>query len=133
MKDNIELHPISIDYIKNTLGQYAEESFPYGEELWVEDPIIHLYATHDTRNKNGELIGFNDSLFCDVIIYDKHNYKKYKLTNKDGLDLLSTSVRAVRIFKDGSTMTVFYGKHLIHSSQAITVWKDEYVASLKKN
>src|SRR5690625_4809931 len=119
----IKLHPESIEYLNAVFDIYTTEKKLTWDSI-VTNPIIHLYANSDTRNEDGELDGYVDSLFFTVDIYDPVNRIKYTTKSKhDSLDLFNTGVRYVRIFKDGSTLVKFIGDYKIQIGTAIHLWK----------
>lgn len=115
----IKLHEDSKRYIIETFELYTEDFFTDG--LIIDRPVIHMYAKEDTRNENGDLNGYNDSLFCEVHVFDPLNRKKYVTGKHDGVNVYNAKMRNVKVFKDGSTMLTTYGKHRIECNQALEI------------
>lgn len=115
----IKLHEDSKKYIIDTFEMYVEEKMP--RELEIERPIIHMYPYEDTRNEYGELNGYNDSLFCELHIFDPNTRKKYVTRNHDAVNVFQANVYDIKVFKDGSTMITAYGKHIIRNTPSLDV------------
>lgn len=115
----IKLHEDSKQYIIETFEQYTENFFTDG--MIIDRPIIHMYAKEDTRDEDGNLNGYNDSLFCEVHIFDPVNRKKYVTGRHDGVNLFNANMRNVKVFKDGSTMLTTFGRHMIENLQALEI------------
>lgn len=98
---SIPIHEESKQYIEETLSRYTEVY----EMKHIENPIIHMYAKEDTLNEDGELNGYNDSLFFECHLYDTKKMEVYKTGNKDSL-WFGEGVQPsnVKLFKDGSTL-----------------------------
>lgn len=108
-REDIELHAESVEFLENVFIIYSEDELK--ESTVVESPIIHLYATKDTRNSDGDLNGYNDSLFFEAHIYDTRNKIKYVRLHHDSIDTGKADLFQVRIFKDGSTLMHFNGNY----------------------
>lgn len=121
IKNEINLHEKSIDYIKESLGQYSEVD----NMSIVENPIIHLYPKKDTYTEDGELTGFIDSLFFEAHIYNTKNMTVWKSCKlHDGIiPFDDINVSQIKVFKDLSTMIVLRGKYNVSPNTAISIGK----------
>jgi hypothetical protein len=119
--DEIALHKDSVEYLEEVFDCYKDGGFIGDNE--VLEPIIHLYAKQDTRNENGDLDGYYDSLFFEAHIYDINNKIKYKTRLHDSIDVADTKLWQVKIFKDGSTIMLFYGKYKFGSTTTLSMFK----------
>jgi hypothetical protein len=121
IKNEIELHQKSVEYIKETLGQYTEvDSLDT-----VENPIIHIYPIKDTYDKDGELDGYIDALFFEAHIYDTKNMKvcKSKKLHDGIMPFADLFIPQIKVFKDLSTMIVLHGKYNIGRYTAMSIGK----------
>lgn len=106
----IELHQKSKDFLKTCFSKYKDAECGYVIECKA-GVIIHLYPESDTYDKDGEALGYADSLLCTAKIYDFAEKKVYTKHNVDGI---MSCAGNVRVFKDGST--VFY----VHQNCEVT-------------
>ena len=113
IKNEIELHQESVDYAKRVLGGYLEVQ--HLEEV-LNNPILHIYPIEDTHDKDGNLDGYIDALFCNIHIYDTENRRVLKRSKLyDGIiPQGNLSISQIKIFKDLSTMIVLHGKHRVN-------------------
>ncbi|MED3562382.1 hypothetical protein [Bacillus xiapuensis] len=112
VKNEVELHQNSVDYVKEVFSMYTEV---YDLNKHIKNPIIHIYPVEDTYDQNGELNGYIDALFFKMNIYDTENMTVYKSEKlHDGiLPFDNLHVSQIKIFKDLSTMIVLRGKYTI--------------------
>lgn len=81
------------------------------ERLWEEafSCVIHMYALKDTTDKDGTLLGYDDSLFFKAVVYNEDK-KEYYVTNGRPLDNINSLHYNVgfeiRMFKDQSMMLI---------------------------
>lgn len=86
------------------------------DRLW-EDKftcVIHLYPFKDTTDDEGDLLGFDDSLFFKAVIYNE-DINEYYITTGRPIDNIGSRGNMgikfqVRMFKDMSTMFIFEDK-----------------------
>lgn len=103
IEHTIELHEKSLEYIEGVFKDYTEifENFP---TLISGRTVIHLYPTQDTRDKSGDLTGYNDALFFDAKFYLTEPKIFFTLPRRDEIEI---QIHVwTRIFKDGSTMII---------------------------
>lgn len=121
IKNEVNLHDKSIEYIKEALGQYSEVE----HMSIVENPIIHLYPKKDTYTEDGELAGYIDSLFFEAHIYNTKNMTVWKSSDlHDGIiPFEDLNVSQIKVFKDLSTMIVLRGRYRVSRNTAISIGK----------
>lgn len=106
-------------YIGNVPYKYKKV-----DKLWsgkIKECIIHMYPKEDTLNGNGELCGYCDSLFFDMVIYNEDTMEYYVLNNRDALNI---NVKTeTRIFKDLSTMIICREPAMFNVHQDVTISK----------
>lgn len=112
VKNEVELHQNSVDYVKETFSMYTEV---FDLNKGLKNPIIHIYPVEDTYNQDGELNGYIDALFFRIDVYDTQNMTVYKGTKlHDGiLPFKDLNVSQIKVFKDLSTMIVLRGKYTV--------------------
>lgn len=112
IKNEVELHQNSVDYMKEVFSMYTEV---YDLSKGLKNPIIHIYPVEDTYDQHGELNGYIDALFFRVNVYDTQNMTVYKGTKlHDGiLPFKDLCISQLKIFKDLSTMIVLHGNYTI--------------------
>ncbi len=118
----VKLHKNSEKYIKDTFSRYTEIDNPQLSDRidLTHGAIIHMYPVGDTTNKHGEKIGYCDSIFFKIKIYDTH--ARTVITSKDRFDAIEiTQSSDIRIFKDGSTLITLRRPIKISLTQAILV------------
>ncbi|WP_339193763.1 hypothetical protein MKY95_18685 [Paenibacillus sp. FSL P4-0176] len=120
VKNEVVLHEHSVSYMKRVFMQYSEiETLP----SLVENPILHLYPVKDTYELNGELNGYNDSLFFNLNVYDPVNRVSWKSKQlHDGIIPFSeVMVQQIKIFKDLSTMVSLSGSYRLSQMQGFSI------------
>lgn len=112
VKNEVELHQESINYIHSTFSLYNEVN---QLDVSITNPIIHIYPVKDTYDKEGELSGYVDALFFRVDIYDTENSTvcKGKKLHDAIIPFEELRVKQIKIFKDLSTMIVLKGSFQI--------------------
>lgn len=121
IKNEIELHQNSVDYVKETFSRYIEV---YDLSKRIKNPIIHIYPVEDTFDKDGSLNGYTDALFFKIHVYDTENMTVYKGEKlHDGiLPFKNINVSQIKIFKDLSTMLVLRGNyHIFVNHQSVDI------------
>jgi hypothetical protein len=120
IKNEVKLHPDSVKYINETLGQYTESK---DTPFVIEDPVFHLYPVIDTFTEEGELIGFIDAVFFKLHIYDTKNMTVYKPKGIHDaiIPYNDIKVNQIKIFKDLSTLVHLRGKYELGYGTALTV------------
>lgn len=116
----VKLSKASEEYIKRIFGQYTDADLPSTPEGRF---VLHLYATSDTTREDGQLDGYQDSLFFDIHVYDQDS-KRHGVIARDCDGLSIECPCSVRIFKDGSTMLFFSTK------VQLDIWQDTIVKAL---
>lgn len=113
VKNEIDLHRNSIEYINEVFKQYKEVNTFFDT---VIDPIIHMYPKEDTYDESGKLNGYTDAIFCEIHIYDTSNLTVYKSQRlHDSLNSFSDlCVQQIKIFKDLSTLIKLKGTYKIN-------------------
>lgn len=124
LKQNlIRLHDKSIKLLDEVFQPYKEQQRLKSGTV-ISNPIIHMYAEEDTFSEDGELRGFMDKLMFRVDVYDTKKLIKYTGESlHDGIDYYDTYPSNVSIFKDGSTMLMFYGDVEIGLLTSLCVYK----------
>jgi hypothetical protein len=117
VKNEIEIHEKSVEYIRETLSNYTEV---YELDKNIKNPIIHMYPVEDTIDEEGNLNGYIDALFFRIHIYDPEKGTVYK-GNKlhDGIvPFENLHISQIKIFKDLSTLICLNGIYNISVSFA---------------
>lgn len=117
IKNEVELHQDSIDYVKEVFSRYEEVD---SLNKIIHDPIVHMYPVEDTYDTNGNLDGYIDAVFFRVNIYDTTNMTVYKgIRLHDAImPFEKLRINQIKIFKDLSTMIVLRGDYQISLSFA---------------
>lgn len=120
-REEIALHKDSVEFLAQVFDSYEDGKL--NSSAVVKNPIVHLYATKDTKNEDGDLNGYNDALFFDAHIYDTVNDIKYVETQHDSVDIGEATMSQIKIFKDGSTMMLFFGDYKFGNTTTLSMYK----------
>ncbi len=121
----IELnHEKSRQVIEETFAMYKEEkdipNVLYGRT------IVHVYPTGDTFTKYGELEGYYQNLFFDMIIFNIHgkSMKMYRLQNKDAIFTKNLKITNMSVFKDGAFCVTIESNVRLLDDKAVTLYSE---------
>jgi len=122
LSHNIKLHEDSIKQIEKVYSMYEEVE--WSSNKIISNPIIHMKATEDTRDENGDLHGYHDCLLFTLYVFDTSSMTAMKLYNRDGLDTWyekDVKLKKMCMFKDGSALVQLSGKYKFGDTQAVTI------------
>lgn len=116
----MKLQPKSKNIVEETFAMYTEAgdcpSTLHGTT------IVHLYPKGDTIGKDGELNGYYQNRFFEVIIFNIHNGKRlmYRLPGlKDAIFTEKANIVNISVFKDGAFCVKIEGSVEFLNGQAI--------------
>ena len=129
---DVKLTETSTGMIKDIFARYkkAEGDLPDG---LTGRTIFHIYAKSDTINQDGDLEGFEDSLFFTLKVFNMVSMSYWEVRNRDSveLDRYGFAIGAdIRIFKDGSTMIIVDGDIEICWYQAVEISRPKQTKSV---
>jgi len=98
------MHPLSEQVIEETFAQYNEMPSDKIPDKFFGTTILHIYPAEDTRGDDGDLNGYYQNLFFNLVIFNIHKgvYKMWRAGKFDAVFTDSCHIENLTVFKDGA-------------------------------
>lgn len=120
----MKLHEKSQQVVDETFAMYEDAGELGSIREFHGRTIVHLYPKGDTMDKDGNLNGYYQCRFFQMIVYNAETKKKYDGGIHDAIFTDSVKISSVSIFKDGSTTLAIDGHIKYLGGQGCTFYVD---------
>lgn len=120
----MELHPKSLKMINNIFAMYEDGGSELPKTLSGRT-VIHMYPQGDTIDDEGNLKGYYQNLFFDMVVFNatkNGENRMWKFGVKDAVFFdRGVNITSVSIFKDGASCISVDGSIYLLISQAVHI------------
>lgn len=111
--------------IKETLALYTDGG--KCPSVLRGNTIIHLYPQEDTYDDEGNLNGYYQNLFFNLVVFNDYKgvLKSYQIGKRDAVFTDGCNINNLSVFKDGAFCVKLIGTHkFLDGHQAVTFYRE---------